>query len=168
MQFIHDVGVPNTLISDNAPDEIYGSERDTRTKYRINVKTIVPHIPWQTLAEASIRESKKTMRRTLRRTGTSLGLWPQCTEYCTTVQRLTESNIPQLKGRTPTEYVEGSMPDISAYALFDSYQPVFYFTPAIKSPHKTQMYRLLVRGCRGLHRRDGFYHSCRKGQSFSM
>jgi hypothetical protein len=74
MHFIHNVGVPNTLISDNAPEEIYGRARDTCTKYRINVKTIVPHSPWQNLAEASIREIKKAVRRTLRRTGTPLRL----------------------------------------------------------------------------------------------
>jgi Reverse transcriptase (RNA-dependent DNA polymerase) len=136
MQFIHDVGVPNTLISDNAPEEIYGRARDTCTKYRINVKTIVPHSPWQNLAEASIREIKKAVRRTLRRTGTPLRLWPQCTEYCTAVRRLTASTIPQLRGRTPTEYVEGSTPDISAYAMFDWYQPVFYLTPVIDYPHE--------------------------------
>jgi hypothetical protein len=58
MQFIHDVGVPQTLISDNAKEEILGSARDTCTKYRINVKTTVPHSPWQNLADASIRELK--------------------------------------------------------------------------------------------------------------
>jgi hypothetical protein len=55
MQFIHDVGVPQTLISDNAKEEILGRGRDTCTKYRINVKTTVPHCPWQNLADASIR-----------------------------------------------------------------------------------------------------------------
>jgi hypothetical protein len=98
MQFIHDVGVPNTLISNNAPEEIHGRARDTCTKFRINVKTIVSHSPWQSLVEASIREIKKTVQRTLRRTGTPLRLWPQCTEYCTAVRRLTASTIPQLRG----------------------------------------------------------------------
>jgi hypothetical protein len=60
MQFIHDVGVPQTLISDNAKEEILGRAQDTCTKYRINVKTTVPHSPWQNLADASIRELKKT------------------------------------------------------------------------------------------------------------
>jgi hypothetical protein len=74
MQFIHDVGVPNTLISDNAPTEIHGRARDTCTKYQIDVKTIFPHSPWQNLAEASLCEIKKAVQRTLRRTGTPLRL----------------------------------------------------------------------------------------------
>jgi hypothetical protein len=62
MQFIHDVVVPQTLISDNAIEEVQGRPRDTCTKYGINVKTTVPHSPWQNLAEASVRELKKTVR----------------------------------------------------------------------------------------------------------
>jgi hypothetical protein len=30
------------------------------------------------------------------------------------------------------EYVEGSTPDISAYAMFDWYQPVYYYTPVLE------------------------------------
>jgi hypothetical protein len=136
MDFIHQVGVPQTLISDNAPEEVFGRARDTCTKYRINIRTIVPYSPWQNLAEASIREIKKNVRRTIRRTGTPLRLWPQCTEWCTAIRRLTASTIPQLKGRTPYEYVLGSTPDISPYALFDWYQPIYYLTPTIEYPHE--------------------------------
>jgi hypothetical protein len=139
MQFIHDVGVPHTLISDNALEEVKGRARQTCTKYRINVKTTVPYSPWQNLAEASIRELKKNVRRTIRRTGTPLRLWAYCTEWCAAVRRLTASNIPQLHGRTPTEYVEGSTPDISSYALFDWYQPVYYLTPTIMYPHERKL-----------------------------
>jgi hypothetical protein len=59
-------------------------------------------------------------------------------EWCAAVQRLTASNIPQLHGRTPKEYVEGSTPDISPYALFDWYQPVYYLNPSIDFPHEVK------------------------------
>jgi hypothetical protein len=72
MRFIHDVGVPHTLLSDNAKEEMAGRAKDTCTKYRINVKTTVPNSPWHNLAEASIRKLKKSVRGTIRRTGTSL------------------------------------------------------------------------------------------------
>jgi hypothetical protein len=85
MLFIHQVGVPNTIVSDNAPEEVFGRARDTCTKYRIHVKTTVPHSPWQNLAEAIIREIKKSVRRSLRRTGTPLRLWPQCAKWCTAI-----------------------------------------------------------------------------------
>jgi hypothetical protein len=62
MLFINNVGVPQTLISDNAKEEVRGRARETCTKYRINIKTTVLHSPWQNLAEASIRETKKTIQ----------------------------------------------------------------------------------------------------------
>jgi Reverse transcriptase (RNA-dependent DNA polymerase) len=139
MQFIHDVGVPQNLISDNAKEEILGRARDICTKYRINVKTTVPHSPWQNLAEASIRETKKHVRRTIRRTGAPPKLWAACTVWATGVRRLTASSIPQLHGRTPTEHVEGSTPDISSYALFEWYQPVYYWNPTIEFPHERKL-----------------------------
>jgi hypothetical protein len=136
MLFIYQVGVPNTLVRDNAPEEIFGRARDTCTKYRIHVKTTVPHSPWQNLAGASIQEIKKSVQRTLHHTGTPLRLWPQCAEWCTAIQRLTASSIPKLRGCTPTKYAEGSTPDISSYALFDWHQPVFYLTPVIEYPNE--------------------------------
>jgi hypothetical protein len=78
-----------------------------------------------------MRELKKSVRRTLQRTGTPLRLWPYCMELCAAVQRLTANSIPQLNGRTPTEYVEGSTLDISSYAMFDWYQPIYYYNPVI-------------------------------------
>ena len=53
---IHDVGIPQVLVSDNAPEEIHGHFHDTCQHYRIKQKQVVPHSPWQNLAEASIRK----------------------------------------------------------------------------------------------------------------
>jgi hypothetical protein len=98
MLFINNVGLPQTLISDNAKEEVRGHTREMCTKYRINVKTTVPHSPWQNLAEASIRETKKTIRRTLRLTGAPFKLWAACAVWATGFRRLTASSIPQLGG----------------------------------------------------------------------
>jgi hypothetical protein len=137
--FIHNVGVPQTLISDNAKEEILGRAWDTCTKYRIIVKTTVPHSPWQNLAKASIRELKKTVRRTIRQTNAPPKLWAACTSWTAGVQRLTASSIPQLKGQTPAEFVEGSTPDISAYALFVWYQPLYFWSPTIEFPNERKI-----------------------------
>jgi hypothetical protein len=48
-----------------------------------------------------------------------------CRNYCINLK----VTIPQLYGRTPTEFVEGSTPDILAYAMFDWYQHVYYYSP---------------------------------------
>jgi hypothetical protein len=75
MSFIQDVGVPQTLNSDNAPEESKGKSKELCRTYRIIQKVTAPYIPWKNLAEASIRELKKAIRRALRRTNTPIRLW---------------------------------------------------------------------------------------------
>jgi hypothetical protein len=53
-EFINDVGIPKTLISDNALEEVYGESRKICQKYHIQQRVTVPHSPWQNLAKASI------------------------------------------------------------------------------------------------------------------
>jgi hypothetical protein len=93
MSFIQDVGVPQTLISDNAPEEAKGKSKDLCRTYRIQQKVTVPYSPWQNLAEASIRELKKAVRRALRRTNTPLRLWGYCGIWCCAVRRLTSNRL---------------------------------------------------------------------------
>jgi hypothetical protein len=85
MSFIHDVGIPHTLISDNALEEVSSRCRETCRRYRINMKQMVIYSQWQNAAKASIRELKKNVRRTLRRTKAPLRLWAICTNYCAAV-----------------------------------------------------------------------------------
>jgi hypothetical protein len=59
-EFINDVGIPKTLISDNALDQVYGESRKICQKYHIRQRVTVPHSPWQNLAKTSIRELKKS------------------------------------------------------------------------------------------------------------
>ena len=47
--------------------------------------------------------------------------------------------MPQLDGRTPTEFVTGSMPDILAYAMFNWYQPIWYHMPKAQFPYKKKV-----------------------------
>jgi hypothetical protein len=62
MEFIHDSGIPHTLVSDNAPEETHGTTCEFCRKYHIKQHVTVTHNPWQNLAESSIRELKKSCR----------------------------------------------------------------------------------------------------------
>jgi hypothetical protein len=139
MDFIHDVGVPQILVTDNAPEEVLGRAKETCRTYRISQQVSVPYSPWQNLAEASIREMKKAVRRAIRITATPPRLWSYCAVWCTAVRRLTSNSIRQLDGRVPEEYVTGSTPDISPYVLFDWYQPVYYWTPTAEFPFEKKL-----------------------------
>ena len=134
--FIHDVGIPQTIVSDNAPEATKGEWRRTCQKYHVQQKVTVPHSPWSNLAEASIREIKRSVRKVMRKTSAPRRTWCYCSQWVTEVRKLTALNIPQLQGRTPYEDVLGSTPDITPFALFDWYQVVYYYEPIPDFPYE--------------------------------
>jgi hypothetical protein len=135
MNFIHDFGVPQTIVSDGAPDLTDGRTRQVCREYPIQQKITVPYSPWQNLAEACIREMKQRVRQVMRHQNVPTRLWSYAAKWAVAIRRLTALDIPQLNGRVAMEAATGSTPDISAYALFDFYQPVWYYTPTASFPH---------------------------------
>ena len=136
LSFIQNVGIPQTIVSDNAPEEVRGRWSETVRYHRMEAKQTVPHSPWQNLAEASIREIKVGIRRAMQRTRSPMRLWNYCGNWVTAVRRMTALNMPQLDGRVPMEDVLGTTPDISAYAQFDWYELVRYYTPTPGFPYE--------------------------------
>jgi len=67
--FIQQVGIPQTLITDNAKEETQGDWLSTCRKYRIRMEQTIPHSQWRNLAEASVRELKYGVQRATRRSG---------------------------------------------------------------------------------------------------
>jgi hypothetical protein len=133
---IQDVGIMRDLTVDGA-GEVNDRKSDWGQivkEYRINQRTTEPHSPWQNKAEAEIREVKKGIRRATRRTGSPFRLWDYCGQWVSAIRRLTAHDVPTLEGRVPAELIEGNTPDISEYAQFDWYQPVWYVDPAVSFP----------------------------------
>ena len=143
-QFIRDYGIPETLVTDGAKEETLSHWLETCRRFHIDGKQSNPYSQWRNLSEAGVRELKKGTLRATRRTGSPRKLWCYCSQWVAAIRRLTALDLPALQGRTPTEYVLGSTPDISEYALFDWYQPVKYIEPTAKFPfQKTVMGRWL-------------------------
>ena len=134
MSFIHEVGVPQTLVSDGAKEMIGGRSKDVCQEYRIQMKETVPYSPWQNLAEASISEFKKGTKRTSRRTGAHRRLWTYAAKWLIAFRKCTALGIPQLDGQVPAAHVGVSTPDISALAMFDFNQLVYYYSPKVAYP----------------------------------
>jgi hypothetical protein len=134
MSLIHDAGVPKTLVTDGGTEMVYKYGRKVCNEYHINMRVTVPHSPWQNLAEASVRELKRSVRRKIRRTKAPRRTWAYCGKWAAAIRRLTSLAIPELHGRTPMERVEGTTPDITAHALFDFYETVYYYTPVTSFP----------------------------------
>jgi hypothetical protein len=63
MEFIHTVGIPNTIVSDSALEETRGRSGEIMQEYRIHLQTKVPHSPWQNRAEACSRERRNMFEK---------------------------------------------------------------------------------------------------------
>ena len=53
-----DVGVPHTLVVDNAKEQIQGDFKRLATKHGARIKSTEPYSPWQQAAENAIKELK--------------------------------------------------------------------------------------------------------------
>jgi hypothetical protein len=75
MSFIHEVGVPKTLMSDLALEETRGEWAKIVKQYHIGQRTTEAKSPWQNRAEAEIHELKKLTRRVLKQSRAPAELW---------------------------------------------------------------------------------------------
>ena len=134
--FLNEDGIPKQIITDGAKELHLAEWGKICKKMSIYQSATIPYSPWQNKAESSVRELKKKVRTMMRKTGSPKRLWCYCGELAAALRRLTASQQFDLQGRTPYEHVHGSTPDISAYALFSWYEPVFYLDPASSFPEE--------------------------------
>jgi hypothetical protein len=139
MSLIHDHGVPTVIISDGAKELVSGRTKEICNAYRIKQEYTVSYSPWQNKAEASIGRLKRDVLRTHCKTGAPARLWNYTAEYVTDIRHFTASEMPELKGRTPFEHVEGSTPDISALCQFDYYKVVHCYMPTKEFPEEKKV-----------------------------
>ncbi|MGH3053527.1 MAG: hypothetical protein ACRDL7_00940, partial [Gaiellaceae bacterium] len=126
-EFIQDVGIPQSLHTDNAKEETMGKWKEVRLNCQLRQTETEPYSPWQNRAERTIREVKKSVVRLMSRTKAPMRLWDFCAVYVCETRCLTAHSIYSLHGRTPYECVTGNTPDISEYVEFDWYQPTWYY-----------------------------------------
>lgn len=143
-RFIQDAGIPQTLVTDNANELTGGNFKKICNDYQIERRLVTPYHQWHNKAEASVREIKVSIRRMIRTSGAPRRLWCYAGQWVTALRRLTALDIPQLEGRVPTERVLGSTPDISLYALFGFYEPVWYIQPTSDFPHEKRTLGMIL------------------------
>ncbi len=127
LELIQDIGIPSAIHTDGAKELQYGKCCDVCQEYGIKQTVTEPYSPWQNGAEVNIREAKKSIHRLMLRTRTPKPLWDYCANYVSEIMCFTANDLTILHGRTPYELVTGNTPDISEYAEFGWYKPIYYF-----------------------------------------
>jgi len=133
--FIHEVGIPSSLHSDDAKELMHGKFKDLCKDFHIPCSYTEPYSPWQNRAENAIRELKRHVRRKMVANKVPGRLWDFCVKWSSDVRNRTSSSRFILDGRTPYEAVMGHTPDISSLATFNFYEPVWYIDQTAEFPH---------------------------------
>jgi transposase len=104
MPFVQEVRIPQTIVTDNAPEEVDGEFGKICRQFRIQQEQTVPYSPWSNLAESAIRELKVKIRRTLRRSKAPKRLWCFCGKWVAAIRRLTALDRESPGGRRSGVY----------------------------------------------------------------
>ena len=128
--FIHEVGVPNELLTDGAKELSLGEWGKICRRRNIHMQMTEPYSPWQNHAERVGGIIKRKVKRLMRSTNTPVRLWDYCWDYACGITSLTASNNVNLEGVTPFEKLFNYTPDIAEYLLFEWFQWVWFHEPA--------------------------------------
>ena len=140
-RFIHEVGVPNELLTDGAKEETLGEWGEICQRRNIYMQTTEPHSPWQNHAERMGGLVKRKVKAVMRSTSTPVRLWDYCWDYICAIVSYTASNHINLDGVTPFEKIFNYTPDVAEYMLYDWYQWIWYHDPS--NPDEIQLGRWL-------------------------
>jgi hypothetical protein len=130
-RMVHDMrGIPEVIVSDNSGEQSSSKWMSEIRVLRSRHHYTEPFSPWQNRAERDIQELKRGIKRATRRGRSPKRLWDYCGQWVAAIRRLTAHDNPVLDGLTAEEFVHARTPDISAYSMFDWYEPVWFINPA--------------------------------------
>ena len=131
--FLHLVGLPYSLHSDNHNNFKEGLFKQILQKIGIPQTFTEPHSPWQNQAEPAISEIKHYARQIMMETQTPIRLWCFCYEYAADLLSLLAIGRFDLQGQTPYKLVMQYTPDISEYVSFIWFQWCWYHDETTKT-----------------------------------
>ena len=115
-------GVPDTMVMDNAKEQVMGEFRRKSREAGCHIRQTEPYTPWANAAEGSIKELKKGVARKMISSKAPKPLWDDCLELESFIRSHTAHDIFGLKGEVPKSVVSGETDDISEFAEFKWYQ----------------------------------------------
>ena len=127
--FVHEVGIPGSLHTDDAKELISGKMLQKMRKYEIYNTMSEPYSPWQNRAEKAIDLIKSRVRRIMRATNTPISLIEYAMRYVANIRNFIPSHIIGTDSRTPHELVHNETTDISEYVTFNWFDVVWYWNP---------------------------------------
>jgi len=133
------VGIPSTLIPDNAEELTAGEFKRKAARASCPICPIEPHTSNANLCEDGIRETLRGFRRMMSATNTPGVLWDDGLQYYSAVRCHTVNTIHETQGEVPQTVVTGVQSDISWLAEFGWYTYVWYMSPEDTSMERKKL-----------------------------
>lgn len=136
--FIQDVGIPQKLHTDNAP-EMVGRRTPFFKRARkegIDLTSIEPERPDENYGETLVKMVKIGTAQMMIKKKVPMRLWCYGMEYYCDRHSITVPGMYRNKGRTGYELVFGLTPDISEYTIFQFYDYCFYWDTPQSFPYE--------------------------------
>ena len=105
--FFKDVGVPDTLVADGAPEQIAGESRCLCQMVQCHIDQLQPHTPWTNRAKLNIGKLKQRTKEDLKASGSPMVLWCYCAKRQAKILSATCRNIYGMTGQTPYSKLTG-------------------------------------------------------------
>ena len=134
-----DVGVPHTIVVDNAREQVQGEYKKLASTYGSRIKPTLPYSPWQQKAEGAIKELKRGTLRKQSAAHSPTKLWDHCIELEAHIQSRTASGHPALEGQVPETMMTGHTADVSPYVEHRWYDWVKAYAHNTKYPHDKEI-----------------------------
>ena len=135
MNHIRRYGAMDQLISDNAKAQLSDRVIEILNTFGIKEYMSEPHNKNQNYAERVWQRVKAMVERILNSSGAPPNCWLLALEYACFI--LNHTATESLNWRTPTEWLLGYTPDISALLMFNFWEPVFYKKLGGNTPDST-------------------------------
>ena len=128
--FFRRMGVPHTIVPDNAKELTMGDFKRKCQKHSVALEPIEPHTPNQNKAEGSaIKELKRQYRKLKIQRNFPEVIWDDALEWIAQIRSHTALNIAGLDGQVPLTKATGDTRDISHLAEFGLWDWVWYLDP---------------------------------------
>ena len=98
--FAKEVGVPETIIADGAPEENSAEVKKFCSQVGTSIITLEKGTPWSSLADKHVSLFKEEVCKDLQASDSHMALWAYCAERIAHKNNVTDRQLNQLRGRT--------------------------------------------------------------------
>ena len=148
-QFAKEVGAPDAIICDSAPEQKSKELRKFLGEIGTTLRILEEGTPWANKAELYIGLLKEAVRKDMKDSNCPLSFWDYCVERRACIHNLTSKDTFHLRGTTPHTQLTGQEGDISNICQYGWYEWCYYREQGADFPFNKEVLGRVLGPARG-------------------